>query len=237
MRCSNTSRRLLVAVVAATVTFFFATHSSAGPWGNPTGANSAFSWQSGFNNTGKFGDPTVTAIGFLFDETVNFRAQGGGGSGASATDFARVIADTAGSVPGGAPLVHQIKVSEWGTWSNAISSPSDFTVQADFAVFRFVPNPPTGSTGSLNMVVTFNPNGTWSAERTLTVGEAGNPPRADLDWRRFQVTVTNTIQVNGAAPAGSFIEKTGMRVIVPEPSTVLFLLAGFGPFMRRRSRS
>ena len=239
MRSPTLRRRLICAGVAVLVALISSSDASASSWTSPSGANTAFGWSSGFNNTDRFGQPTVTSIGFLFDQTVNFVAQGGGGTGASTTDFARVTLDTAGSVPAGAPLVHFIKISEWGTWSEDKSQPSDFTVQADFQVFRFVPTP-TGTTGVIQFgsntgYFTFNPNGTWSAERTLTVGEAGNPPRADLDWRRFQVTVTDTIQVASSAPAGSFIEKTGMRIIVPEPTTVLFLVAGFGPLVLRRA--
>jgi hypothetical protein len=220
--------------VAVTVGVAASNDAIAVSWTNASGANSSFSWSGGFNNVGLFGDPTITPGGFFFNDTVNFIAQGGGGSGATATDFARTTVDVAGSVPAGAPPIHFIRVVEFGTWSNDISVESDFTVQADFAVFRFIPGPP-GSTFSLPMATTFFPDGTWISERTLTAGEIGNPNFADQDWSRFQITVTNTIQVDGGAAAGSFIEKTGMHIITPEPASVLFLLAAFCPVVMRRA--
>jgi hypothetical protein len=197
------------------------------PWANATGSNAAFGWSGGENNTGRFGNPTVSTAGFVFDQMDNFIAQGGGGNSASTSDFARVTVDVANSTPPGAPPIHTIIVSEWGTWSvDAGSVPTDFSIQADFSVFRFLPAPP-GTSGSLTLPVVFNADGTWTATRTLTAN-------AGLDWQRFQITVTNTIQVNGTAPMGSFVEKDGMTIYVPEPASVLLVLAGFLPFARRR---
>jgi hypothetical protein len=48
--------------------------------------------------------------------------------------------------------------------------------------------------------------------------------------------VTDTLQVTSTAAAGSFIEKTGMRIIVPEPGSALLVLAGFVPLALRRRR-
>jgi hypothetical protein len=234
MRSSSVKGRLLMAAVASAVGLFSTIEAQASPWLNASGANSGFGWSGGQNNTDRFGNPTVLPSGFYFNNTVNFSATGGGGSGASTTDFARVTVDTAGSVPAGAPLVHSITVREFGPWTNSISAASDFTVQADFAVFRQIPGPP-GSTFSLPMATTFFADGTWESERTLTAGEVGNPNFADVDWRRFQITVTNTIQVNGSAPLGSTIVKSGMEIIIPEPASFLLLLAGFGPLVLRRS--
>ncbi len=203
------------------------------PWNNPSGSNAAFGWSNGTNNTDLFGSPIVTTAGFFFLQPNDFSAQGGDGISDSATDFARVIVDVAGSTPAGAPPIHFITVEEWGTWSLNGSMPSDYSVQADYSVFRFSPAPP-GVTGSLSLPVVFNADGTWTAARTLTAGTPGNPPFSDLDWNRFQITVTNTIQVNGTAPAGSVIEKAGMRIIIPEPASVMLVLGGLLPLLRRR---
>lgn len=230
----NTSllRTLLIAGLGLTVVG--PAQASPIPWSNSSGSNAAFGWSNGENNTGRFGNPTVTTAGFLFNQMDAFIAQGGGGGGASTTDFARMIVNVANSTPPGAPAVHQIIVQEWGTWSaSAGSVPADFAVQADFAVFRYLPTP-LGTTGSLSLPVTFNSNGTWTASRTLTAGAPNNPPFANLDWRKFQMTVTNTIQVNGSAPAGSFIEKTNMWIIIPEPASLLLVLGGLLPLVRRR---
>jgi hypothetical protein len=201
---------------------------------NASGSNARFGWSGGEYNTGKFGVPIVTTAGFFFVNPNNFRSEVP--SPLSTTDFARVTLDRAGSTPPGAAPIHFITVEEWGTYAGNVS---DLTVQVDFQVFRFSPAPP-GTTGPLNFgtgtgFITFNPNGTWSASRTLTAGGA-SPPFSNLDWNRLQVTVTNTIQVDGAAAPGSFIEKRGMRIIIPEPASMLLLLAGLGPIVLWRSR-
>jgi hypothetical protein len=207
-----------------------------------SGANSAFGWTGGQNNTDRFGNPTVNTSGFFFNNTVGFTATVG--TQPSVSDFARVTVDTQTATPVAGPLIHQLQIVEFGTWSspNAPNAGNlthpDFTVQADFQVFRNSPTP-QGTTGALSYgsgtsYIVFNPNGTWSASRTLVAGGA-SPPFSNVDWRRFLITVTNTIQVSGAAPAGSTISKTGMRIYVPEPSTILFLIAGFGPLVMRRS--
>jgi hypothetical protein len=246
MLISSVRRRLVGAVVAVVLVSIASTDAMAGSWANASGTNEAFGWSGGFNNTGRFGDPVVYPAfpgdlrrGFGFENTVDFIATNPDGlTGATANDFARVTVNTAASVPAGAPMVYSFTVIEWGTWSSTISDPSDFSVQADFKVFRFQPTP-NGDTFPLTMPVTYYPDGTWTARRTLTGTwyHQANPaqPRTG-EWRQFQVTVTNSLNVTGDAPAGSFIEKSGMTIIIPEPTTVLFLLAGFGPLVLRRSR-
>jgi len=244
MRIPSVRRWLVTSGVACAIGLLSSTDATAGPWtsGMASGANSAFGWTGGQNNTDRFGNPTVSTAGFFFDNTNNFTATVG--TQPSTTDFARVTVDTALAVPPTAPLIHEIQVVEFGTWSspnapapNYLTHP-DFTVQADFQVFRNSPTP-QGTTGALGYgsgtgFIVFNSDGTWSASRTLTSGGA-SPPFSNVDWRRFLITVTNTIQVSGSAPAGSTISKTGMRIYVPEPSTILFLFAGFGPLVLRRS--
>lgn len=244
MRIPSVRRWLVASGVAFAIGYLPSMDASAGPWtsGMASGSNSAFGWTGGQNNTDRFGNPTVSTAGFFFSNTVNFTATVG--TQPSVSDFARVTVDTATAVPASAPLVHQIQVVEFGTWSSPnppnagnLTHP-DFTVQADFQVFRNSPTP-MGTTGSLSYgsgtgYIIFNGDGTWSASRTLTSGGA-SPPFSNVDWRKFLITVTNTIQTSGAAPAGSTISKTGMRIYVPEPSTIFFLLAGFGPLVLRRS--
>ncbi len=209
------------------------------PWAfNDSGANSRFGWDGGTYNTGKFGSPTVSPNGFYFLQPDDFRAEVSGSL--QATDFARVNVDVHAAVPAAADAVDTILVEEWGEWSSDVSSASDFTVQADFAVFRYAPGMP-GSTFSLTMPVTFNPDGTWYAARALNVGDSvpGDivPGFAwDQAVEDFQITVTNTIQVDGAAPTGSWIAKNGMDIVVPEPASMVLVLAGAGLALSRRSR-
>jgi len=213
----------------------------AGAWSNASGSNTSFGWSGGFNNTDHFGNPTVTVDGFFFLDPVDFRADGGGGIGESTTDFARTTVNVNNAVGGPGPDVHQVIVEEWGHWYSSetgpggLPLPGNFTVQADFQMGRQMPFPP-GSSGPLSLPVTFLPDGTWHAERTLIAGQPGNPPFSNLDWKIFVVTVTNTIQVSGAAAEGSWIEKDGMRIITPEPTAGVLLLVGFGTLALRRSR-
>ncbi|MFQ5412316.1 MAG: hypothetical protein ACE5EC_08450, partial [Phycisphaerae bacterium] len=55
------------------------------PWTNAAGSNGQFQWNSGQNQglANLYQDPTVLDVGFLFSNTANFRADGGGGSGGS----------------------------------------------------------------------------------------------------------------------------------------------------------
>jgi hypothetical protein len=221
--------------IAVVVVCAVAAPSWAGSWSNASGANAAFGWSGGQNNTDRFGNPAVSEAGFLFSDPVDFRAEGGGGVSASKTDFARVTVNIATSVPAGAPAIEFITVKEWGTWSAGISDPdTDFGFQLDYSVFRYAPTP-LGNTGAIDIDATFYPNGTWAASYTLNAGVT-SPPYADKPWERFQITVTNTIQVDGAAPSGSFIEKQGMQIIVPEPATVALLMMGIGSLAIRRRR-
>ncbi len=241
---------------AAILLAFTGTASAAVAWGNASGSNAGFGWSGGQNNidpvTGPgFGTPTVYTWGFDFANPVNFRSEGGGGVGDTTEDFARVTMDRALSTPAGAPAFHFIRVREWGTYDlgDYTGDPTAYlTVQADFSVFRFSPTP-LGNTGPVIISSTSAPpvftpydaqapenGGTWYADRILVAGEVGNPPYANLDWNKFQITVTNAIQVDGTAPAGSFIDKTGMQIITPEPGSVLLLVAGMGSLMLRRSR-
>lgn len=207
----------------------------AGPWSNASGANAAFGWSGGQNNTGRFGDPVVSESGFLFAHPNDFLAVGGDGVSDSKTDLARVTVDIAASAPAGAPAIEFITVKEWGTWSAEVSDPArDFGFQLDYSVFRFQPSP-LGNTGAIDIDAVFYGDGTWEASYTLDAGVTA-PPYADQPWQRFQITVTNTIQVDGAAPAGSFIEKQGMQIIVPEPATVALLVLGIGSLVIRRRR-
>lgn len=200
-------------------------------WTNDNGSNGRFSWQDGNNANDLYGDPTVTEAGFFFLNPVDFRAEGGGGVGDSVTDTARWVMDV-----GAHDSIDFITVEEWGIWSSDISDPSDYEFDVAFDVFRFDPSPP-GSTTSITIPVTVELDGTWHAEYTLVAGAAGNPPASDQPWNKMQITVVNTLQVDGTtAPAGTFIEKQGMRVIIPEPASLLFLALGLGSVAVCRSR-
>lgn len=230
---SSRRLRLIMRLVAAVVLLAGTTAAHASSWTNAVGANAAFGWESGFNNTDHFGDPTVNTDGFFFTNPVDFKAQLGI---ESVTDFARVRIDTKDAIPSAADPITVIRVVEWGTYSGQIS---DFTLQADYSIIRYDPTP-VRNTGLLTADAVFDPDGTWYWERWLHVGDTvpGFPPNP-FTWvaaREFQITVTNTIQVEpDAAQGGAWIQKNGMVIIIPEPSTLL-LLAFSGVVMLRRFR-
>jgi hypothetical protein len=237
MRSPILRRQLTGAVVAVVVGFLAIQDASAVAWANATGANSAFGWSAGMNNVGLYGNPTVYDWGFSFEDTVNYRSEGGGGPGNIATDWARWTSNVATATPSPGPSVLFVRVIEWGYWGTGEVGepmhpdldPTDFSALSTFNVSRFVPSP--GNSGTLQVPITFYPNGIWYAERTLS-----QPWVAATGMDRFQVRVDNSLQVLGTAPPNSFIEKAAMIVITPEPTTVLFLLAGFTPLALRRSR-
>jgi len=221
----HTSYRTVRWMLAVTV-LIGASTAFAGSWTNATGANTAFGWANGYNDKDHFGNPTVNTFGFFFLDPVNFKAELGT---LSVADFARVRIDSKDAVPPEGPMISDVWVYEWGTY---FGQPSDFTVQADFAIIRYDPTPQK-NTGPMNLTTTFYGDGTWTSQRLLQVGDIvpGFPPVPPAPWtwaavKEFQITVTNTIQVTGAAAAnGAWIEKDGMKIIIPEPASVL--LFGF----------
>jgi len=206
---------------AVALTFALAGSANAGAWSNDSGSNSAFSWSGGQNSQDHFGNPTVSDTGFRFNNTVGFRAEGGGGSGDSVSDIAQVLL-TATSAP-----LSFFTVREWGTWSSDISDSSDFVVQASIAVQSFSPPGPAVQVDISGQTLVFDPDGTWYTQGTITAPGGG--------WFVGVFKVNNTIQVDGVAPAGSFIEKTGMQVTLPEPASIVLLLAGSGALCIRRA--
>jgi len=225
------------AVAVAVVCMFAGIASASTAWSDPPvgpgtdGSNARFIWEEGQNDIDPvagpgFGNPTDELWGFDFSETVDFIAMGGGGSGATTEDETWVTIDCD---------VHDsfafITVQEWGTY---LGDPGDFTVQASLIANGFIPG---GSPMEYHQVDLPDPTwypydpehpelgGDWSAEQTLV-----------LDWERLLVRVPNVIQVSAGAVGGSFIEKDGMRIIIPEPSSALLILAGIGFMAHRRLR-
>lgn len=226
------NKRLFAIVALAAITIGINQTQAAVSWdiSVASGANTAFGWSGGQNNTDRFGDPTVSVNGFLFESMDNFKATT---SLTSVTDFARVTISTLTALGGPAPALDTIRIIEWGTFEGDLA---DVGVQADFSAFRTAPIPPAPySTGALSLpndnTIFDVLNKTWYTERTLLVGDL---PNWSVAFNTVQITVTNTVQVEAGAPAGTFIEKNGMRIIVPEPSTCVLLAIGMIPLLRRR---
>jgi hypothetical protein len=229
---------VLVALVAAVV---FASPAFAGPWTfNATGSNARFGWSGGQHvalpGGSAHGSPVVSQDGFFFVDyygDMNFRAEVGGVQTVNAGVSVRVT--PANSTPPGAPPIDLIIVREYGTWGGNLS---DIQAQADFDITEYV----TGyanNTGTLTFTpATFNPDGTWTAERTFVPGP-GNPLGAP--WTNpniladFKIRVRNLVGVQGSV-AGTFIEKKGLQIIVPEPGALLLLAVALPVAFRRVGR-
>ena len=218
-------RSRVVLCCAAAVVVAAGMPALASPWTNEEGANSAFGWSGGNNTSDHFGDPGVTPAGFFFHDLDDFRADGGGGFSETTADTANVTVDTRDADPVPGPAIDMMLVREWGTWQGDDFA-ADFVVNASVMLFRQWPLPPS-PLGPVMMTVTHDDEEhTWSAQTVI-----------ELDaWNRFDVSVNDSITVNSSAPANSWIEKTGMEIIVPEPTSMLFLLGGFGMLAVRRSR-
>ena len=196
-------------------------------WSPSADANGMFSYSNGRNegDVNLLQTPTLTAFGFDFDQTLNFRSEGGGGVAESTANLA--FAQLLSVVD---PL-DSITVREWGTYSiGAGQDPLDvLTLDADITLQVFLTTPPWLSVTQHSIdqdFLVFHPNGTWEARGTLT-------PTLGA-WQNAWVTVSNTLVVESTAAAGSFLTKDGMEVLIPEPASLGLLLVGAIPFLRRR---
>jgi hypothetical protein len=213
---------LVVVVVVGTGSPVFA----ATIWAfNPSGSNSRFGWSSGQHvtlpDTTAHGSPTVNVNGFSFENAygdMHFRAEAGGKATVNAGVSVRVNIATA--TPPDTVPIDVIVVREFGTWGGVLPGPS---VTADFDITEYVGGT---NTGPISLPpVTFNADGTWYTQSTFVPGP-GNPlggvwtNPAVLQY--FQIRVRNLIGA-GAVP-GTFIEKTGLQIFVPEPSSIFFMV-------------
>ena len=211
-------------------------------WAQPTGLSpgGGFSYSTGKNIgvANLYGEPTILNVGFDFNSTQNFQALGGGGSAGLANNIAStvVIAQGLGSIT-------QIRIQEFGTWSAPGLDPASLDQATLNSFFPFTgilglqPISPGGAQqfSNFSSSIVFNPDGTWTAEGTLIPATSGGS-----FFNIGAVTANNELRVSAssAAPAGSTFEKLGSMVVVPEPTTIVLLLAGLAPLsLRRRRRS
>jgi hypothetical protein len=193
----------------------------AGSWAfNTSGSNTRFAWSNGMHMPGypdvtAHGSPSVTQDGFFFTNAygdMHFRADAGGKETVQASVYAYMNVT-------GAP-VDQFTVREYGTWGGDLSA---LSVQADFLVFDWV----TFTDTAVDMPdVTFLSNHTWFTEYSYV---------PDPTLTEFDISVVNMISATNTVTPGTFIEKTGLEIIVPEPTTILLVLAAM-PLLGRWNR-
>lgn len=197
-------------------------------WANPSGTtgSGSFSWQSGKNigDANLYGNPTVLDVGFNFNNTLSFQALGGGGTPGLANNIASSILIAQGIGP-----ITKITIQEFGTW-DAPGGEDPATIFPFTGILGLQPISPGGAQqfSNFSSSIVFNPNGTWTAEGTLI-------PAAGF-FNIGAVTANNELRVLATATAGASFEKLGSTVFVPEPTTVVMVLAGLGPLVLRRRR-
>lgn len=200
------------------------------PWVPATDGNAVFSYVNGRNEGAAdlYKTPTLMGYGFLFENTANFRSDGGGGAGQSTSNvaFAELTAVS--------NSLENITVREWGTYSVGAgqTAASVLTLQADMTLQVFLPGPPFISVTQFdidNAFLDFKPDGTWESRGTLTPALGA--------WNNAWLSVSNTLVVESTAAPGSFFTKAGMEVIVPEPTSLVLLIVGITPVLRRRRRA
>jgi hypothetical protein len=219
----NRTRILAASALLAFTVLTSGSSAFAADWAfNSSGSNARFTWSQGQHVEGypdvtAHGSPVVTVDGFFFNNTygdMSFRAEAGSKETVQSSVYVYLSAN-------GAPI-DQVIVREYGTWGG---NPALLGVQADFLVFDWMEFTDT----HIDLpTVTFNPDGTWVTQYTYYP----NPTLTEFD-----ISVVNIVSAIGGAGfvPPPFIEKTGLEIIVPEPSTLLLLVA-VAPLLVKRNR-
>ena len=197
------------------------------PWVPPSGSNADFAWLNGKSGDGMWGNPVVTTKGFWFTNMdPSFKAEATFPLSYTRTSTCAVTIDDVG-----APLITELHIREYGTYSGDIAdvSHSGGTLSVSLLV-------PSGGTQNLgNLTMGFNPaNHTWTAWKDVDL--AALIPAGGKDT--FNVVVTNHLAATPDAigETSAMIQKTGGRIIIPEPATLAMALVGFAMLSLRRSR-
>ena len=212
--------------------------SAATLWpSNSSGSNSRFGWSGGEYSTGRFGSPNVDPAGFHFVNPVNFKAERGVLN--TATDFVDVNVNVDTATPAPADPLPTILIKEWGIWhSNSGLVSGNVAAGPTTSLTGIRPEAGISAVHSFGSAVTYGPYdsglgyGTWYAEYLYTPS-LSKPIPERLPWVEVVITVTDNLY---ALSTGSWIQKDGMEIIIPEPSTVLLLLGGFGAMFGRSRR-
>ena len=240
MRFCDTSK-LVPTFVAVGMMLAIATSSQAADrsWQTPSGSSpgNTFNYlggQSGddglnlinggtLNPEGLWGEPTVTATGFNFDNIRDeFEAVAvGGGSDARQSEMDVNVVPIGG-------VFNELHIVETGTWSGDLSALQSSTA----AVQIFQPAPFIAPTSFPSLPITFNIDGTWVMQFDINdvTAQFGSP------FSNVFLSVSNFLSSNPAAGDAS-IKKTGVRVDFPEPATLGLMILGAIPVVTRRRRN
>jgi len=196
-------------------------------WSNASGSNADFAWLNGKSGDGMWGNPTVTTLGFWFTAMKpTFKAEATYPVSNTLDSTVQVIVNA-----NTGKLISELHIREYGTYSGDIAdvSHSGGTLSVSLLV-------PSGGTQNLgNLTMGFNPaNHTWTAWKDVDL--AALIPAGGKDT--FNVVVTNHLAATPDAigETSAMIQKTGGRIIIPEPATLAMALVGFAMLSLRRSR-
>lgn len=205
------------------------------PWTNASGSNARFSWANGQSNDcgipadppkGMWGDPTVYDVGFFFnDMRPDFEASAGP------------------AYPGGHPVVSsemdvdiitigdpfaEMYILEFGTYAGEISAVNASSASAE--IFQMSPFVMT----TIPLTMTFFEDNTWEAR--LDIDDLASYPGIYSTLGNFSLSITNSLHASPAEGESASIQKTGARVVFPEPTTLALVFVGIVPLTVRRLR-
>jgi hypothetical protein len=232
----------LVLVAGLTLVMASSAEAAAIAWTNAGGSNAAFDWSNGDSGDGQWGDPDVYPSGFYFNNMLpTFKA-----GPVTNPNADSIVSSMSVDIDASAPIT-ELHFSESGTYTGDVADVRTVDTGDDVKTFASVLltvldpldfiNGPVFEAGFLDF--TFHANGTWDAALDLGLADlTALSPSFAGGLNTFSIAVTNHLMAVpddiGATTAG--IQKTGGRVIVPEPATLLFGLCGLAAITLRRPR-
>lgn len=232
----------LVLAVGLTLVMASSAGAAAISWTNASGSNSAFDWSNGDSGDGQWGDPDVLPSGFFFNNMLPTFKAGPVTNPSADTIVSSMSVDVDASSP-----ITELHFAEFGTYTGDVADVRTADTGDDVKTFASVLltvldpfdfiNGPVFQAGYLEFQ--FHANGTWDAALDLDLADLTAMSAMFAGGiNTFSVAVTNHMMAVpddiGATTAS--IQKTGGRVVVPEPAMLLFGLCGLAAITLRRSR-
>ena len=235
----NSKCMLGIAVAGMTLAVAFSAQAADRSWQTPSGSSpgNTFDFNGGqsgddgltlinggtLNPEGLWGEPTVTATGFNFENLRDeFEAVAtGGGSAARQSEMDVQITPTG-------QAFNEIHVYEFGTWTGDLAAVQSSTASVQI----FQPSPLIFPTTFDSLPITFHLDGTWEMQFDINDFAA----QFGASFSNVFLSVTNILNSNPSSGDAS-IKKLGVRVDFPEPATLGLMLLGAIPVVTRRRRN
>ena len=235
--------KLAMGVVCVAAVLLFNASVQAGAWSNPSGTapSGHFTWDSGHDLNGYFGDPTVTIDDkFVFDwASMGVSAYDGHTPDSLSDSIHFDIHLSPGYTLAG------FEVRAYGD-SLVRGAGSQVDLSATLGLEEFAAQPPNTNPRIFGDTLTTNPwtfplictgptlQSTWSGIATVVV--AGQLPSVDDDLHVSFTTIMNAIAAqNGLANLNLNFQQSRLEIaLIPEPMSVLLLGLGALALLRRR---